>query len=87
MIASIVKYRKLIGFLVVISSLGAAWVHGFYKGKAAGQVKVVTKIIRANEESKKGSDNVRKKEQNLNVVKLDAGLCDLGIVRGNTGCK
>lgn len=86
-IAFLIKYRKIFIIGAVVLSLGVAWTHGFFKGKSYGEVKIVTKIIEANNESKKGSDNVRKKEQSLDAARIDAGLCDLGIVRGNTGCK
>ncbi|MBL4860733.1 MAG: hypothetical protein JKX96_07735 [Acinetobacter sp.] len=78
------RYFFMIGGAIALIS--GAWVHGFFKGKSYGQVKVITKIIQANAESRKGAIDVKKEEQSFDDIKLDAGLCGLHIVRGNSGC-
>jgi len=79
------RYIFIIGSALVVVS--GSWIHGFYKGKSYGQVKVITKIIQANAESRKGSINVKREEQSLDSVKLDNELCRLAIVRQNSGCE
>jgi len=77
----------LAGVLVILGVLGFT----IYKIQDWGYDRCERKYAQASskatEESKKGSDNVRKKEQSLDVTRINSSLCDLGIVRGNAGCK
>lgn len=73
-----------IGAVIVI--LGLVF-YIYNEGKKACVNQVVNEQVEAEKESKKGSDNVRKKVQSLDEVALDRELCGLGIVRGNTGCQ
>lgn len=82
----IIRWRWLFMAGAASALLAGAWTHGFFKGKKYGEVKVITKIIQANEESKRNSDEVRHEEQSLDSIGVDRELCRLGIVRGNTGC-
>ncbi len=79
----ILRYRYL---FIIGAAVTVAWVHGFFKGKSYGEVKVITKIIEADKEVRRNADEVRIEEQSLDSVGVDRELCDLGIVRGNTGC-
>ncbi len=80
------KFSGYLAIIAVIAVLGMVF-YIYHEGKKACIGAVATEQVNANKESKEGSDNVRKKEQTLDSVELDAGLCQLGIVRGNAGCK
>lgn len=82
----VIRFRYLFMAGAAITALSGAWVHGFFKGKSYGEVKVITKIIEADKEVRRNTDEVRIEEQSLDSVGVDRELCDLGIVRGNTGC-
>jgi hypothetical protein len=80
------RFSGYIAIISVIAILGLVY-YIYNEGKTACENEVITKYVKADEESKKGSNNVRKEEQSFDSTELDRGLCDLGIVRGNTGCQ
>ena len=80
------KFSGYIAIIAVIAVLAMVF-YIYHEGKKSCIGSVSTKQVEATKDSLKGANNVRKKEQTLDSVELDAGLCQLGIVRGNAGCK
>jgi hypothetical protein len=81
------KYKYVILLTLILTVSSALWSHGYFKGRKDGQIKIVEKIIEADKQTKKDSDNVQRKEQSLDVIELNRALCDANIVRSNIGCK
>jgi hypothetical protein len=89
MIPFLIQYRYIAIAAGVAASLLGLYLWGvsrYYDGYEACEASVQSASFAAQENSKKGSDNVRKKEQNLRSAELDIGLCQLNIVRENSGC-
>jgi hypothetical protein len=80
---------KLSGYLAIIAVIAVLGMvfYIYHEGKKSCVGAVATTQVEANKKSLKGANDVRKKEQGLDSSQLDAGLCGLGIVRGNAGCK
>lgn len=80
------KISGYIAIISVIAVLGLVF-YIYREGKQSCVGAVSTAQVEKSKKSKEGADDVRKKEQSLKTPELDAGLCKLGIVRGNVGCK
>lgn len=80
------KLSGYVAIIAVIAVLGMVF-YIYHEGKKACVGAVATKQVEATQKSVKGANDVRKKEQSLDSSQLDAGLCQLGIMRGNAGCK
>lgn len=80
------RFSGYLAIIGVIAILGLVW-YIYNEGKTACENQVISDQAKVDQESKKGSNNVRKEEQSFDVIELNAGLCELGIVRGNTGCE
>lgn len=80
------RFSGYLAVIAVIAVLGMVF-YIYHEGKKSCVGAVATEQVEVNKEIKKGADNVRKAEQNLGSDELDRGLCRLGIVRGNTGCR
>lgn len=80
------KFSGYIAIIAVIAVLGMVF-YIYHEGKKSCIGSVSTKQVEATKDSLKGANDVRKKEQSLDSSQLDAGLCKLGIMRGNAGCK
>jgi hypothetical protein len=67
--------------------LGFTHWYAFNLGGKLKEAKIITKVVEAQNESKKEADHVRIKEQRLDDNELDDALCGLGIVRQQHGCR
>lgn len=79
-----IKYLIIAGLSLAL--LIGTYLYGYTKGKSKAELKIVERVVEVTRESKKQSDDVRKREQNLSNPDIDAGLCQLGIVRSQEGC-
>jgi len=80
------KLSGYVAIIAVIAVLGMVF-YIYSEGKKSCVGAVAVTQVDANNKSAKGANDVRKKEQGLDSPQLDAGLCSLGIVRSNAGCK
>lgn len=80
------KLSGYVAIVAVIAVLGMVF-YIYNEGKKSCVGGIATKQVEATKDTLKGAADVRKKEQSLKTPELDAGLCKLGIVRGNGGCK
>lgn len=80
------KLSGYVSIIAVIAVLGMVF-YIYHEGKKACVGDISTKQVEATQESVEGANDVRKKEQSLDAVRLDRNLCELGIVRENRGCK
>jgi len=86
LISFIIRYRiPLAVVAAILAAYGYGWAQhskGYYKGYAACDMAYQAAEKAANNKSRKGADDVRKKIQALDSPDLDAELLRLGIVRG-----
>ena len=80
------RFSGYLSVLAVIVVLGMVF-YIYHEGKKACVGAVAVEQVKVEQKSKKGADNVRKDEQSLRSDELNLGLCQLGIVRENSGCK
>jgi hypothetical protein len=82
MIAALIQYRYLAIILATLAALVGLWLWGvsrYYEGYEACEASVQSASFAAQENSIKGANNVRKKEQSLDKKRVIAGLSGLGI--------
>ena len=82
----LLKYWKIAGAVSLLAVLLITHYKAFDYGVQKTNAKLANKVIESNINAKKGADNVRKKEQSLDVIRLNHGLCGLAIVRESAGC-
>ena len=80
------RFSGYIAIAGVVAVLGLVY-YIYNEGKQACVNNVITSAVSANIDSREGAIDVQKKEQSLDSIKLDDGLCKLGIVRENRGCE
>lgn len=79
------QFSGYLAIAAIVALIGGVWFIR-HSGYAACEKDMKAEIATSQNNSIKGSNDVRKKEQSLDHLRLDAGLCRLGIVRGNKGC-
>ena len=80
------RFSGYIAIISVVAILGLVW-YIYKEGKNSCVGAVAAETVAVDQKSRKDSHEVRKEEQSFTDIQLDAGLCKLGIVRQNGGCK